>query len=133
MPINTKLELSGIPKLNAPADVRAKKFGNALHNLGSPQLGPLRILPFPTRLIRNVHFARGRVAVTHDLARKRQALYCAFTSTFLVDPFIPGQPSSIEALPDWNDTEAILLAVPYMAGKFAACPQGQAGRDYGCQ
>ena len=99
MPINTKLELSGIPKVNAPADVRAKKFGNALHNLGSPQLGPLRNLPFPTRLIRNVHFARGRVAVTHDLARKRQALYCAFSSTFLVDPFIPGQPSGTIAAP----------------------------------
>jgi len=56
-----------IPKLNTPPDVSAKEFSDVLQNFRPPPMGPLRNLQLPTRLTRNVDFARGGVAVPYDL------------------------------------------------------------------
>ena len=60
-----------IPKLDTAPDVSAKEFSDVLQNFRAPPVGPLRSLQLPTRLTRNVDFARSGVAVPYDLARKR--------------------------------------------------------------
>ena len=63
-----------IPELNTSPDVSAKALSNVLQNFRARPVSPLRSLQLPTRLTRNVDFARSGVAVPYDLTRKQQAL-----------------------------------------------------------